>query len=148
MNADKIMEALESIKKGFDTLIDAFNEVDGDTNTAPTGKKKTTKKKTSKKKTTSKKVVDEDEDLLGDSVGGNDDDFNFDDEDDSSDESESEISVDDVREKLKEFAMKFKDKNKGRANARKILAKFGAKTVDDLEEDNYKEVLEIIEKNM
>lgn len=93
-------------------------------------------KKTRKPKAKKEEVEESEEETT--------DDMGFGDEETT--DNETTVSIDDVREAFKSFVAKHKDIKAGREAAMKVLTKYKAKKVDDLDEDVYAEVIETLKK--
>ena len=59
---------------------------------------------------------------------------------------ESEVTADDVRAAFQAYVKKFGDVKKGRVAAKKVLTKFKAESVDDLDEGDYEKVIATLKK--
>lgn len=132
-----IKEAVDAFAALLIAIVDDTTVEADDEATATTTKKKTTKKvaKKTKKKTTRKTKVEEPEE---------DDDMGFEEDGDEEGE-ESEYTKEDVIKAFKAYVKNFGDVKKGRAAAKKVLKKFEAASVDEIDEDNYSEVIETLE---
>ena len=71
--------------------------------------------------------------MLGEDIDGE--------EEEEIEEEETEISLSDVRKAMREF-----NKEHGTAAGKKLLKAYGAKSMTDLEEDDYQSVLDDIEE--
>lgn len=84
--------------------------------------------------------IDDFDDETGGGEDDNEDDFNFGEEE----ETGSGLTLDDIRSEFEVFIKKFKDTKTGRANAKKVLAKFKAKSMDTLKEEDYEAVIKVL----
>lgn len=147
LNESTIEELLQAAKTTLDLCNEILNtkpdddtEVDDEPKT--TRKKKTTKKKTTRKKKTAKKKTEpEDDDTFDDDVEDGDNDFSFDDDDNTESDGPS---LDDVKAEFKVFVKKFSTTKVGQANAKKVLAKFKAKSIASLDEGDYQAVIDLL----
>lgn len=85
-------------------------------------------------------IDDFDDEIGGGEDDNDDDDFNFGEEE----ETGSGLTLDDIRSEFEVFIKKFKDTKTGRANAKKVLAKFKAKSMDTLKEEDYEAVIKVL----
>lgn len=115
--------------------------------------KKTSRKKASKKKTTRKAKKEEpedddieveDDDLLGEDDTEDEDEVEIDVEDDDLDEDEP--TLDDVKDAFRAYIKKFANIKTGRANAKKVLDKVKAKSIDSIPESKYQAVIDLLAK--
>lgn len=130
-HADKILDAAAEI---------AGNVKEGGGVTAKPGKGKKNKPKPEET---------EDDDMgLGEDEESEDETEETDESEETEDDTDEaeEIDVDQVKAAFSKYCKTFGDVKKGRAAARKVLAKFKVQSVDDLKEKDYAKVLEMLKK--
>lgn len=131
MKAEVIKSFLLTIQSATYEALEAFENEETEVE-AP-------KAKAGRKPKAKKEEPEESEDDGGDDMG-------FDTGSDSDDGDVDAPTVDDVREAFKNFVTKHKDIKAGREAAMKILNKFKAKKIDDLDESDFAEAIELTTK--
>lgn len=122
--------------KGLNTLTGELLEAIEGADAAPPVEVVDEPKKTRKPKAKKEEPV-EDEEVA--------DDMGFGDEEETEEDAPS-VTIDEVRDAFKSFVAKHKDIKAGREAAMKVLTKYKAKKVDDLDEAVYSEVIELLKK--